>query len=319
MMLFRVACHGGGDEPLNAHLKRITDSAYTRKTLGGAEIDGELLAPIIQESHDGDCRCEIMRHLRECLSEPSGKRWQRIYGGLALAEILMQHGSPALAIEVAHGHHFDLVQRVSFLEQFDATARGCADRRAQKALREKARAFLDVLVPQLEKASDEEPPGTSMILGLTDKATPSTCSKDAPSMSPGSTGSTTASGSETSTTSSSTSPACSSPEKESYSTGAHIDNAFSTLREWMDSSDTSSGCPSSVSPRMSPSEASHDDSDSEAIGRLPPRLLADSWRQSSPWSDKSDRSDASDVFFTPMPTPASAVFSSERPKLLMSL
>lgn len=297
-LLFRVACHGSNDEPLNAHLKRITDSAYTRKTLGGAEIDGELLAPVIQESHDGDCRCEIMRHLHECLSEPSGKRWQRIYGGLALAETLMQHGSPALAIEVAHGRHFDLVQRVSFLERFDSAARGCTDRRAQNMVRSRATQLLAALVPQLQRASAEELPG------LMDKETASTCSKDAPSSSPGST---TASG-----TSSITSPAASFVEWSPPAAEVHIDDAFETLREWMESTDHFSGQSSSGSPRTSCSESSADDSDWEPIGAMP---FQSPDRQ---FSIESACSDVSDTFFTPMPTPASAQ-AFTRPKLLMSL
>lgn len=312
-LLFRVACHGGGDEPLNAHLKRITDSVYTRKTLGGAEIDGQLLAPIIQESHDKDCRCEIMRHLHECLSERNGRRWQRIYGGLALTEALMQHGSPALAIEVAHGHHFDLVQKVSFLEHFDAVARGCTDRRAESSVCGRARDLLASLVPLLERASSEEIPGFSSDL----KETASTGSKDAPSMSPGST---TASGSMISSTSSTTSPAFSGPGWQVASREAPIDDAFVSLSEWMHSSGSSSGSSFNGSPRNSvtSSEASVNDSDWEPIGELPAQRTGTTRIAQSPGSDKSESSDASEVFFTPMPAPAFAV-PLTKPKFLMSL
>lgn len=300
--LFRVACHGGSDEPLNVHLKRITDSAYTRKTLGGTDIDGELIAPVIQESHDGECRRQIMRHLRECLSESNGKRWQRIYGGLALTETLMQHGSNALAIEVAHGHHFDLVQKVSFLEHFDAAARGCTDRRAQSMVRTKATALLTTVVPLLQKASAEELPRDA---GLNSKDTASTCSKDTASQST-STGSTTASSSNTTDSSPASSPEPGLPPK------ARIDEAFSALHEWMESPDYSSGASAPATPRSS-SEAY--DSDWEPIGKLPTTEKQNGvW---SIWGNRADSSDTSDAFFTPMP--ASAAPAPARTRCMMSL
>jgi len=307
--LLGVVCHGGTDEPLNIHLNRITNSAYTRKTLGGSDIDGEFIAPVIQESHDGDCRREIMRHLRQCLSEPSGKRWQRIYGGLALTEKLMQHGSPALAIEVAHGHHFDLVQKVSFLEYFDGQARGIADRRAQNVIRTKAKEFLVTLVPLLEKASKEELPSNA---GLNGKDTASVCSKDTGQYSVSTaTGSTAASSLATTPSTRSspgnsrqTSPA-SSPEA-TPAPKAPIDDAFSDLRQWMESGEYSSGASGTASPRDS-----GDESDWEPIGRLP--IQATRARAGS-----QDCNDASDTFFTPMPTPAVAQ-APTRGKFVMSL
>jgi len=316
-LLFRVACHGGSDEPLTVHLKRITDAAYTRKTLGGAEIDGELIAPVIQESHDGDCRREIMRHLRECLSESSGKRWQKIYGGLALTEKLMQHGSPALSIEVAHGHHFDLVQKVSFLEHFDAAARGCTDRRAQSVVRGKASELLATLVPLLQKASAEELPQNAG-LNSKDNDKASICSKDTAALST-TTGSTAASSSGTSIPT--ISPPCSPTEPESPAKTPAIDDAFSELRNWMESADYSSMDGSApVSPAVSPRPSSTDDDDSdwEPIAPLPAQAKADTDR--SPRGHKSDSSDVADAFFTPMPTPASAPAPSPtRLKFMMSL
>jgi hypothetical protein len=305
--LLGVACHGGSDEPLNIHLKRIVDSAYTRKTLGGADIDGELIAPVIQESHDGECRRLIMRYLRECLSEANGKRWQKIYGGLALTEKLMQHGSPALAIEVAHGHHFDLVQKVSFLEHFDAAARGCTDRRAQSMVRTKATELLALLVPLLERASAEELPQNA---GLNGKDNCSLCSKDTASRST-STGSTAASSNVDNVSPPSsvpTSPALETPKKQS-----RIDDSFADLQMWMESADYSSGASAPVTPR---SASDADDSDWEPIGSLPVQAKPSGDR--SPWGNKSECSDAADTFFTPMPAPAAPAVS--RPaKLVMSL
>eukprot|EP00408_Alexandrium_pacificum_P017223 CAMPEP_0171200404 /NCGR_PEP_ID=MMETSP0790-20130122/23962_1 /TAXON_ID=2925 /ORGANISM="Alexandrium catenella, Strain OF101" /LENGTH=375 /DNA_ID=CAMNT_0011665781 /DNA_START=258 /DNA_END=1381 /DNA_ORIENTATION=+ len=136
----------------------------------------ELLAPVLAASHEADLRRETMRHLCDCLSEPTGKRWQRIYGGLVLAEKLVQQGSHVLLIETAHGHHFDLVQKVSFLEHFDSAARGCSDRRAQHCIRKKAGELRTLLIPQLKKASHEELPQNA---GLGIKDSISTCSPGA--------------------------------------------------------------------------------------------------------------------------------------------
>jgi len=309
-LLFRVACHGGSDEPLNIHLKRITDSAYTRKTLGGAEIDGELIAPVIQDSHDGDSRREIMRHLQACLSEPSGKRWQRIYGGLALTEKLMLHGSHELVIEVAHGHHFDLVQKVSFLEHFDAAARGVSDRRAQNVVRSKASELLKTLVPELQKASAEELPQHA---GLNGKDSTSKNSEDTNSLSTN-TGSTAASSSMNSTTSPSSSIPAAPKTPESPCRKPHIDAAFSDLRDWLDSTGYTS-----ASDAASPRGSQTDDSDWEPIGQLPAQAPRSPWGP-KPGRSPSDSSDAADTFFTPIPTPALATTQMpSQSKVMMSL
>jgi len=222
-LLFRVACHGGGDEALRTHLKRVTDSAYTRKSLGGVDIEGDYLAPIIAESHDEDCRREIMRHLRECLSATGSKHWQKIYGGLALAENLMQHGSSSLLAEVAQGFHFDLVQKVSLLENYDAKARACTDRKAQNLVRTKASEFRSMLVSLLEKENKEQ--------DHDDLDTASTC--DSGSIS---------------TPCSTRSP--SNVSSSSLDIDLHFDDAFAELSEWVESadSDTPSVVPSPRAP-----------------------------------------------------------------------
>jgi len=304
-LLFRVACHGGGDEPLNVHLKRITDSAYTRKTLGGVAIEGELVAPVIAESHDEECRREIMRYLRECLSEASGKRWQRIYGGLALAENLMQHGSPALVTEVARGHHFDLVQKVSFLENFDSAARGCSDRRAQNVVREKANALRTMLVSLLEKARADDLHMES--LWECKDGTASVCSS-------GSISTATPSIAAASSTRSSPSSTCSVPRTPTDD-DRRLDDAFAALQEWIENPVSSA----ESSPRTSAgdSELSIDDLEWEPLEMLPPAYSTSddsdtAAMQAKPSSDGrhlasvSDGGEPEEVFFTPMLAPASA-------------
>mmetsp|Transcript_32208 Transcript_32208/g.75631 ORF Transcript_32208/g.75631 Transcript_32208/m.75631 type:complete len:419 (-) Transcript_32208:221-1477(-) len=154
-MLSRVACHTvacskGGDEPLKVHLRRITET-------GVANFPDELLTPVIEASHDSDCRREIMNHLRECLSERSGKRCLRIFAGLVLIEKLVEQGSPALIIETAQGYHFDLIQKISLLENYDSAAQGCSNPFAQKAVREKAAKLHTQVFKQLRLASDDAP------------------------------------------------------------------------------------------------------------------------------------------------------------------
>jgi len=307
-LLFRVACHGGGDEPLNIHLKRITDSAYTRKTLGGEEIEGESVAPVIAESHDAECRRDIMRYLHECLSEPNGKRWQRIYGALALTEKIMQWGSPALLSEVAQGQHFDVVQQVIFLENFDALARGCTDRRAQTVVRKKASELRTILVPWLEKAAAEDLLHSA---SLNSKDVDSTCSSGGISTA---TPSTAASSSRSSPSSVGSAAVPRSPSND-----VHIDDAFDALREWMES-----GSSHSSSPRSSPgdSEFSIDDVDWEPLEDLPPAYFNAAAMQAKPSGDMhladcmSDGSVDVDVFFTPMAAPA---FAPPQIRTLLSL
>jgi hypothetical protein len=127
-----------GGKTLPADLKRITHS-------GVLDIPKELLTPVIDASNNEEDRPEIMKHLRECLAEPKGDQWRRVYGGLVLCEALVKQGSPALLTETAEGRHFDLVQRLSFLEQFDYT-----DKRVMNNVRRKAEALRKEVVPLLQ-------------------------------------------------------------------------------------------------------------------------------------------------------------------------
>jgi len=301
-MLFRVACHGGGDEPLGVHLKRITGSAYTRKTLGGADIEGELVAPVIAESHDEDCRREIMRHLHECLSATGSKHWQRIYGGLALSEFLMHHGSPALLAEVAQGFHFDLLQKVSLLENFDAKARACTDRRAENVVRMKAKELRKMLVSQLDQTAEDQHKGVF----LDGSESTSTCSGAISTATP-----------STSASSSRSSPSSASllVEPRASAKDLYIDDAFTALREWMESPGSNSpSAPSS--PASAPSDDSEfaiEDSDWEPLEELPPTHInaaamhtpvLPGFANTSP--SVSDDSDEREEFFTPLPAHAFA-------------
>mmetsp|Transcript_71108 Transcript_71108/g.179537 ORF Transcript_71108/g.179537 Transcript_71108/m.179537 type:complete len:277 (-) Transcript_71108:106-936(-) len=153
---------GGKKNSLEVDLGRITES-------GVIEIPKELLDVVVEAAVGEDERREIMRHLRECLTEPAIKRWRRVYAGLVLVEELAKRGPPALLVETAQGHHFDLVQRLSLLEHFENTG----DRRVQNMVRTKATALRAEMVTRLQAAGDEAPLQSG---GDAIKDTASTCS-----------------------------------------------------------------------------------------------------------------------------------------------
>lgn len=166
MRRVHFTCNGGGEQPFKVYLRRITDSK-------AVEITPEMLTPIVEASHDADYRRDIMKYMRECLSEPSGKRWHRIYAGMLLVEKLLDKGSHYLVVELAHGFHFDLIQKVSLLEHFDSVARGISNPWAQDMVRKKASDLRCRLIPMLENATSDELPQDSN-LSLRDCV--STCS-----------------------------------------------------------------------------------------------------------------------------------------------
>jgi len=130
-----------GNKTLPADLKRITHS-------GVLDIPKEFLTPVVEASLSEDDRQVIMKHLRECLAEPKGEHWRRVHAGLVLCEELVKSGSPALITETAEGRHFDIVQRLSFLEHFD-----CTDKRSMNSVRRKAEALRKLVVPLIQDAS----------------------------------------------------------------------------------------------------------------------------------------------------------------------
>jgi hypothetical protein len=92
-----------------------------------------------------------MKHLRECLAESRDKHWRRVYAGLVLVEDLTRNGSPDIINETSHGLHFDLVQRLTFLERFQ-----CGSKlQIEGLVRSKAKTLRAELVPKLQKASEE--------------------------------------------------------------------------------------------------------------------------------------------------------------------
>jgi hypothetical protein len=130
---------GATATPLDTDLQTITDSEALVPDVGA-------LRGIAVASHDAGDRRVIMAHLRECLSEPKGKRWRRVLGALMIVEHLMEKGSKDLISETSEGRHFDLGQRLWFLMSFEYTV----DTRVQNIIRQKASTLRPVLLKRME-------------------------------------------------------------------------------------------------------------------------------------------------------------------------
>mmetsp|Transcript_14083 Transcript_14083/g.38535 ORF Transcript_14083/g.38535 Transcript_14083/m.38535 type:complete len:381 (-) Transcript_14083:114-1256(-) len=121
------ACAGVGASELEADLRRVTDA-------GVIDVSKEALHVLVQHSYNEDDRRVMMRHLRACLAEGAAAQWRRVYLGLLVVEALFKNGSTRLISETAQGFHFDLVQRLSFLENYEYGF----DKRVQDMVRRKA-------------------------------------------------------------------------------------------------------------------------------------------------------------------------------------
>lgn len=132
------------EKVLQDNLKQITNSSTL---VVSSDIPADALTSVVEASQKEDHRQAIMQHLRDCFTESSGKQWRRPYSGLLLLEVLLKRGSPELVAETAEGRHFDLVQRLAFLEQSEYI-----DKRVQSMLRTKAGSLRKELIPLLENA-----------------------------------------------------------------------------------------------------------------------------------------------------------------------
>jgi len=131
---------GAAASPLETDLQVITDSASLIP-------DVAALCGIVVASHDANERCVIMSHLQDCLSESKGKRWRRILGSLIIVEHLMEKGCGGLISEISEGRHFDLGQRLWFLQSFEYTI----DTRVQNMVRQKASTLRPALLKKMEE------------------------------------------------------------------------------------------------------------------------------------------------------------------------
>lgn len=144
------------------------DVALRSATQSGVLIDEneESLGFIVRASNDTDDRRKIMLHLHACLSNMSSTQWRSVHAALVVMEELLNKGSEDLMHELANGIHFDLVQRCSFLEQYEYGY----DDRVEGLLRKKAASVralwlqkqLDLTVQDAfgdDKEEEEEPAG----------------------------------------------------------------------------------------------------------------------------------------------------------------
>lgn len=126
---FGSAGFGGktDDKALESSLKRATHSEKV-------DVEKDALLAITQSSHNEQDRRTIMRHLAVSLSDDSSSKWRVIIASLTIVEHLLQHGNPDLVLETAGGMHFDLSQRLSFLDKFEYSY----DKRVESLIRRRA-------------------------------------------------------------------------------------------------------------------------------------------------------------------------------------
>jgi len=118
---------------LEADLKCATRS-------GSVQVPEEALRKIVQASHQEDSRRQIMQHLHACLTEVTSAQWRTVFAGMLVLEELLERGAESLAAETASGIHFDLTQRLSFLERYEFGF----DQRVEDLLRRKAKAVREL-------------------------------------------------------------------------------------------------------------------------------------------------------------------------------
>jgi hypothetical protein len=137
----------GSSRSLGGDLERELKTATEGSTI---DVPDSALLAIVQASYQDSDRRVIMQHLATCLNERTASRWRRIYLATHVIEQLLQRGSPELISETLNGHHFDLVQRMSFLKQFMFSE----DERVQGLIRRKA-AAAHAAYASLQRADDE--------------------------------------------------------------------------------------------------------------------------------------------------------------------
>mmetsp|Transcript_95613 Transcript_95613/g.298106 ORF Transcript_95613/g.298106 Transcript_95613/m.298106 type:complete len:300 (-) Transcript_95613:110-1009(-) len=281
----------GGGSSLEVDLKRVTES-------GVIEVPKDLLSAVVRASYGEEERREIMRHLRQCLAEPNSMRWRRVYSGLLLVEDLMKNGSRDLLTETAEGHHFDLVQRLSLLEQFECTT----DKRVQNMVRAKAKVLRDDLLPRLQTAHD----AATVDAG---RECTSTCSP----------GTATSSCSTSSTSAGNTSPKSGTPGAPWKPEGQMVLNGIVAVGHRDDTTSESSGeeAPRAVAFRKArkgsqksstksrrPHAHSDDSTDSDDVRREHPQRCNGVTRSSAPAECKIERNSAKAPMPAVAPTPA---------------
>jgi hypothetical protein len=153
-----------GGTSLQEDLALITDSGFL------STFPEELFTGVIEESREEHGRKVIMTHVHQCLRDVAKPRaWKRLHAAMSLIEELLTRGSPALLAETAVGLHFDVVQKLSFLEHFQHTS----NQRAQNMVQSKAKVVKSSLVKRLQAFAAKTGGGKNTD---DDNETDSTCS-----------------------------------------------------------------------------------------------------------------------------------------------
>jgi len=121
--------------PPKTELERLLD-AVTR-TAGSIDLDRAAMEGVVSFCAEEADRRTIMRHVHACLAAPQSSEWRQVYLGLQVLEQLFSKGPPELVTEAATGGHFDVVQRLSFLEKYEMGI----DVRVQNLIRRRATAM----------------------------------------------------------------------------------------------------------------------------------------------------------------------------------
>lgn len=111
--------------PLESALANATDAT-------SIVVPDDVLREISDAAKVVENRRTIMQHLARCLNETRGSQWRRVYLAIIILQDLISNRE--LVDEITEGVHFDLGQRMTFLERFEYSL----DDRVQNIVRQKA-------------------------------------------------------------------------------------------------------------------------------------------------------------------------------------
>jgi hypothetical protein len=132
-MLGRLGCAVASLRgPPKTELEKLLDSVT--RAADSIDVNQNALESVVRACADEADRRAIMRHLSQSLMESGSSQWRSVYLGLQVLEELFARGPPELVHEAATGAHFDVVQRLSFLEKYEMGI----DLRVQNLVRRKA-------------------------------------------------------------------------------------------------------------------------------------------------------------------------------------
>lgn len=121
--------------PPKTELERLLDSVTLKAD--SIDLDRAAMEGVVRFCAEEADRRIIMRHVHSCLAMPQSSEWRCVYLALQVLEQLFSQGPPQLVTEAATGAHFDVVQRLSFLEKYEMGI----DVRVQSLIRRKATAM----------------------------------------------------------------------------------------------------------------------------------------------------------------------------------